>query len=460
MANWASRVVTWWREWRDRLSLRAQLVTITAVLASAIAAGLVIVVQISLAGAASSTTERILNDHARALVTGISAASPDGVLNVPRSQLDPGVAVYDKSGSQVAGTVPPSMQEEFKGLSVATKKRIVEGGDRFAIMALPFMTSPKLQGVVIITEPLAPYERNEQVAMVVSIIAGALLVLMAAGSAAWISKRVLSPVAQMARTADEWSEHDLERRFALGAPTNEIRALGNTLDGLLDKAVTVIRAEQRLTSELAHELRTPLTTIHGAAYLLALRTDLDDQAREDVALIKNSSASMSNTISVLLDLARRHSQALHSDRTQLDDLAVELEGLPMPGGHLNVDLSPALSINVPAALAIRAVSPILNNALQVSDRAWVSARADGRSVALLVADSGPGVPDQWVETLFEPGWSGNGGSGLGLSLARRVARSGGGDVSLVEQRNQHGGATFAVTFPGGRAARTSPARGG
>ncbi|WP_018500806.1 ATP-binding protein [Parafrankia discariae] len=445
--------MTRWRGWRDRLSLRAQLVTITAVLASAVAAGLVIVVQISLADAATSTAERMLNDHARALVTSISAASPGGALNVPRSQLDPGVAVYDTSGSQVAGTVPPSMQEEFKELSITTKQRTVEGGDHFAIMALPFTTSSKLQGIVIITEPLTTYERNEQAAMVVSIVAGALLVLMAAGSAAWISRRVLSPVEKMARTADEWSEHDLDRRFALGAPTNEIRALGSTLDGLLDKVASVIRAEQRLTSELAHELRTPLTTIHGAADLLALRTDLDDQAREDVALIKNSSASMSNTISVLLDLARRHGQALHSDRTQLDDLAVELKGLPMPGGHLNVDLPPTLSINVPEILAIRALAPILNNALKVSDRAWVSARADGRHVALLVADNGPGVPDQWVDTLFQPGWSGNGGSGLGLPLARRVARSGGGDVSLVEQHNQHGGATFAVTFPGGRAAR-------
>ncbi|ABD11736.1 two-component sensor histidine kinase [Frankia sp. CcI156] len=454
VANWASRVVTWRLRWRDRLSLRAQLVTITALLASAVAAGLVIVVQISLAGAARSTTDRVLNDHVKALVASISAASPDGALHVPRSQLNPGVAVYDTSGSRVAGTIPPSMQEEYKELSTTDRQRIVEGGEPFAIMALPFTTSSKLQGVVILAEPLAPYERNEQAAMVVSIIAGALLVLMAAGSAAWISRRVLSPVEQMARTAAEWSEHDLERRFALGAPTNEIRALGSTLDGLLDKVASVIRAEQRLTSELAHELRTPLTTIHGAADLLALRTDLDDQAREDVALIKNSSASMSNTISALLDLARRHRQALHSDRTQLDDLAVKLKGLPLPRGHVNVDLSPALSINVPEVLAIRALAPILNNALQVSDRAWVSARADGRNVTLLVADSGPGVPDQWVETLFEPGWSGNGGSGLGLSLAKRVARSGGGDVSLVEQYNQYGGATFAVMFPGGRAART------
>lgn len=449
----ASRIATRWRRCRDRLSLRAQLVGIITILAGVVAAGLVILVQVALAGAARSITTQVLGDRADALVADIGTASTGDVLKVPRAQLDPGVAVYDGSGEQVAGTVPPSMQSEFAELSTSSGRRVVEGGEHFAIMALPFTTASRLDGVVVITEPLAPYERNERTAMVVSLVAGALLVVTAAGSAAWISRRVLSPVEQMARTADEWSEHDLERRFALGAPTNEIRALGATLDALLDKVASVIRAEQRLTAELAHELRTPLTTVHGAADLLALRTDLDDQAREDVALIKNASVSMSNVISVLLDISRRDSQEMRTDRTRLDDLSSRLRDLPLPEGRLDVDLSPELVVDVPVALVLRALSPVLANALQMSGHAWISARTDARNVELRVADDGPGIPDHCVETLFEPGWSGNDGSGLGLSLARRVARSGGGDVSLVEQHNAHGGATFAVTFPGGH---TSP----
>ena len=448
-----SRIATRWRRCRDRLSLRAQLVVIITILAGVVAAGLVIIVQVALAVAAHNITRQALGDRADALVADIDRASTGDVLKVPRAQLDPGVAVYDGSGDQVAGTVPPSMQSEFAELSTASRQRDVEGGEHFAIMALPFTTTSGLDGVVVMTEPLAPYERNEWTAMVVSLVAGALLVVTAAGSAAWVSRRVLSPVEQMARTADEWSEHDLERRFALGAPTNEIRALGATLDALLDKVASVIRAEQRLTAELAHELRTPLTTVHGAADLLALRTDLDDQAREDVALIKNASVSMSNVISVLLDISRRDSREMRTDRTRLDDLSSRLRDLPLPEGRLDVDLPSELAVDVPAALVLRALSPILANALQVSGHAWISARTDARDVELRVADDGPGIPDHWVETLFEPGWSGNEGSGLGLSLARRVARSGGGDVSLVEQHNAHGGATFAVTFPGGRTGR-------
>jgi signal transduction histidine kinase len=434
---------------RDRLSLRAQLVAITALLATAVAVGLVIVVQIALAGAANRETERVLGDRSAALVTSIRKTSEDGEIHVPRAQLDPGVAVYDQDGAQVAGSVPQSMIDEFGSLSRATSRKVIEGGEHFAIMAQPFTTQAGTRGVVVITEPLGPYERNEEAALVVSLVAGALLVLMAAGSAAWISKRVLSPVDDMARTADEWSEHDLERRFDLGPPTNEIRALGNTFDGLLDKVAGVIRAEQRLTSELAHELRTPLTTINGAVDLLAMRTDLDEQAQEDLALIKNAVVSMSHTITVLLDVARRDSRASALDRTVLADLGADLEALPGDGARLVVDLPAGLFVRVPRALAVRAIAPVIANAASLSSHVRVRARLRGHAVDVLVADDGSGVPDGWAESLFEPGWSGSGGSGLGLSLARRVARSGGGDVTLVEAHNSDGGATFAITFPGG-----------
>ena len=53
--------------------------------------------------------------------------------------------------------------------------------------------------------------------------------------ARWVSTRSLAPVAQMAERATDWSEHDLDHRFDLGPPVNELTALGATLDGLLDR---------------------------------------------------------------------------------------------------------------------------------------------------------------------------------------------------------------------------------
>lgn len=442
---------TWWRRLtlQNYLSLRMQLVAVTALLASAVAVGLVVVVQFSMAGAANSATEQVLDDRATALIHGIDAASTGDSLVVPVAQLDPGVVVYDETGKRVAGSVPESMEDDFEEISTTTTTRVVEGGEHFAILATPFVTSSGLRGVAIIPEPLAPYEHREQTVLIVTLIAGALLVLMAAGSAAWISKRVLAPVQHMARTADEWSEHDLDRRFALGPPTNEVRALGNTLDGLLTKVATVIQAEQRLTSELAHELRTPLTTIRATAELLTMRDNLDAQTHEDLTQIKSACDTMANTINVLLDIARRNSLGARRDRTRLDTLEAALTGLPVPDGDVEIDFPPNLFLDIPQELAVRAIAPVLDNALRMSTSAQLSARLVDHRIELLVADTGPGVETSQVDLLFTPGHSARGGSGLGLSLARRVARSGGGDVTLRQAHNQHGGATFAITFPGG-----------
>lgn len=437
----------WWRSRRSRRSLRAQLVALTTLLSCLVAVGLVVVVQLSLAGAASDATQRVLSDRAAALASEIGAASGASTLTVPQAQLDPGVAIYDSAGRQVGGTVPPSLQAEFTALSGTRQQRVIEARDRFTVLALPFATPSGVKGVVVTTEPLAPYENSEGAAVRVCVSAGVLLVVTSAGSAAWISRRVLSPVQQMARTADEWSEHDLERRFALGAPTNEIGALGQTLDGLLEKVASAIRAEQRLTGELAHELRTPLTTISAAADLLAMRADLDPAARDDVVLIRSAAASMSATTNVLLDVARGDAQALRAHRTTVSRLADALRVLPLPPGHLHLDLRTPLVITVPEALVLRALAPILSNAVQAGAQAWVSARQVGHLVVLEVADAGPGISAQHVPMLFEPGWSASGGSGLGLALARRVARSGGGDVALVAPRGRRGGAVFAVSFP-------------
>lgn len=446
----ASRVTGAARSWWARQSLHRHLVVLTAGIALVVAVALVVGVQLALAGAANDAAQQVLRDRARTVATSVGKDSDVSTFRVPDAELGPGVVVYDEEGTRVAGDVPPSLEEAFARLARSPQERLVDADDdTYAVLALPFTTPAGHRGVVVAAEPFAPYEHTERLAVVVSAIAGALLVLVAAAAAAVVSRRALAPVEDMARTADEWSEHDLGRRFDLGPPTNEIRALAVTLDGLLDKVASAIRAEQRLTAELAHELRTPLTTIQGAADLMSMRSDLDEQARGDLDLIRSATGTMSSTITLLLDVARREHDGLGGEHTPLDRLADELRSLPLPEGRLDLRLPSGLYVDVPVALAVRALAPVLTNALQVSDRARVAARLVGRAIELVVSDSGPGLPVGVADDVFEPGWSGEGGSGLGLSLARRVARSGGGDVTLGDAGGEGRGATFVVRLPGG-----------
>lgn len=298
--------------------------------------------------------------------------------------------------------------------------------------------------VIDTTADEALAERVEGYTVWSSIAAGLVMVLLAAGLAAWVGRRALEPVGRMARTATEWSQHDLDRRFALGPPTDEIRALGATLDTLLDRVSQVILGEQRLTAELAHELRSPLTTIRATADLVAMRPDLDDQLREDVDDILAACHEMAATMTGLLHLAR--TGRAHTDEQTSVSAAVAAASSGPDRDRIALTEGADLVLAAPAALAARAIGPVLDNATRLADHVVVRAAARAGWVEIEITDDGPGVPSGIREVLFEPGRSGGSGSGLGLSLARRVARSFGGDVTLAPAV-PGAGATFLVRLP-------------
>ncbi|HWU21462.1 MAG TPA: histidine kinase dimerization/phospho-acceptor domain-containing protein, partial [Nocardioides sp.] len=262
----------------DLGGFRRRLILLAGVGAAVVAAALGLVAQLILATTTNRTVERVIEDRSDAVIALIDAATPATRLTVPSRGVDPGVVVYDAAGHAVAGSEPPSLRSDFLALA-RTGRAASRSTDAYALHAEPFTTRSGAHGTVVVVEPLAPYEHQEAQALEVSVASGVLIVLLTVAVASWISHRALSPVADMARTAEEWSEHDLERRFDLGPPTDEIRALAHTLDGLLDKVGHAIRTEHRLTAELAHELRTPLTAIQGTADLMGMRTDLDPELR-------------------------------------------------------------------------------------------------------------------------------------------------------------------------------------
>ena len=104
------------------------------------------------------------------------------------------------------------------------------------------------------------------------------------------------------------------------------------------------------------------------------------------------------------------------------------------------------SIAAPRDLVVRAIHPLIDNAVQHARGRIVLTAVDRPGVVeLTVSDDGPGVAAERVEEVFEPGVTfREGGAGLGLGIARRVARSFGGEITLVDGT---GGACFVVSLP-------------
>ncbi|MEH3068572.1 MAG: HAMP domain-containing protein, partial [Aeromicrobium erythreum] len=326
---------------RDQGALRRQMIVLAGALAAFVGIVLVVLVQAIIEDSTTTAADRVLRDRAAQVVVSTSGA--DGRPQVASGSLGPGVVVYDVTGERVAGAVPPALAAPFADLSQETRARYVESsaGDGYRLLAQPFGGSAgKARGVVVVAERLAPYEADEAQALWLSVAAVLTLVVVAVVLVAWASRRALAPVAEMARTADEWGAHDLGRRFDLGPPSNEIRLLAHTLDGLLARVQTAILDEQRLSAELAHELRTPLTALQATAELAAARTDVDAELREDLHDILVASREMSTAIGVLLDIARGQGPT-SSAAVAVLDLVEELVELHRSGGadvdvHLDV----------------------------------------------------------------------------------------------------------------------------
>ena len=252
-------------------SFRAKIV-VSTVLLMAVAMVLVgLGIQLLLDQTARRDIDRVLNERAAAMITVVDDAS-GGDLTVPPDSLSPGAAVFASDGTFVAGTVEPDAREAAQRLGrEAQEQRMTVGDDEVRLLAVPFTTSNGAKGTMVVGAETAPYERSELYALLATAILGLLVVAGSAVIALRVTRQALRPVAQMADRAADWSEHDLEHRFDLGPATNELAALGQVLDRLLDRVASVILAEQRLTAELAHELRTPLTSIKGSADLALLR---------------------------------------------------------------------------------------------------------------------------------------------------------------------------------------------
>jgi two-component system, OmpR family, sensor kinase len=432
---------------RGAWSFRSKIVLSTVALMSAAMLLVGLGLQLLLGYTAQRDITRVLQDRAEAMVTVIQQASTTR-LSVPADALEPGMQVFDGDGKVVAGSVESHVRELADELGGTTSARTVkEAGDDEQLLGVPFTTPSGDRGVLVVSQETTPYERSEFYALLAT---GALAILVIAVSALIalrVTRQALEPVTQMAERASDWSEHDLSHRFGLGPPTNELAALGETLDHLLDRVASAILSEQRLTSELAHELRTPLTAIQGSADLALLRGVDDPLAREDLEQISVSARAMSGVISTLLDLAREGASGPHEQPCRLADVMPGLLA-SVPDGIRVDDLTGRSTVRIaaPAELVVRAVAPIVDNAVHhARGRLTFEATDHPDRVELVVADDGPGVAAGVRDTLFEPGVTErSGGGGLGLGIARRVARSFGGEIRLVTTDN---GGTFVVSLP-------------
>ena len=323
------------------------------------------------------------------------------------------------------------------------------------LYALPVIYDGNRVGTVVAGVSLDPYEETATIALVGSIALAVALLVAVALLTHWILGKAFLPVSRMTKDAAAWSDHDLDKRFDQGEPYDELTRLAATLDAMLERLSASLRHEQRFTAELSHELRTPLAKI-AAEGELALRRERTNAAyRESLAAILRNAGQMTRTVEALIVAARQAGPArVTTDARAGVQLAVagirdeaERNGI----GVLITLPADETRVAVESDLVERIVHPLLDNALRYGrSEVSIGLVPDGTTVTITVSDNGAGIATDETDRIFEPGVRGSAGAhdqrgaGLGLALARRLARSAGGEI--VAHAATTGG-RFTVRLP-------------
>ncbi|KND23588.1 sensor histidine kinase [Streptomyces acidiscabies] len=400
-----------------------------------------------------------LRNRAAAVATTIDTAGPRvRVLETANDQLlDANVWIYTGTHllEQPPSTTADSTLTRAAGRLAAQRKRACSTADADSPHAVRLCADPvgsRHRATVVTALDLAPYRSSADTLLLGSLILDAVMLACTYALTRLAVGRALRPVRTMTDQATRWSAVASGERFGTDGRPAELARLGSSLDALLDRIRTVLRHERQLTGELSHELRTPLTRIVAELdwWQARPRTTAETEATHEV--IADAARSMRTICDTLLDDAREDDTATAPGTTAVEPVLRRLAG-PWRGRTVLDVPEPELAAGVAPALLERIVSPLLANAVRYArSTVTVSARQAPGSVRIEVTDDGPGVPAAFAGDLFQPGrradpGDGHDGAGLGLPLARRLARTVGGEVS--HDPGHTPGARFRVDLPAG-----------
>jgi two-component system, OmpR family, sensor kinase len=336
------------------------------------------------------------------------------------------------------------------------------GGASYRVLVVPFHKGHGPQALVVATS-LARADRAVRKLLVALLIAGAIGVVLAAGSGWWLARRALQPVARMTTEAGLIDAGgSLTERIQVPKAADELGRLAGTLNGMLARLEQAVTQQRRFVANVSHELRTPLTVMRSELDVSLASDTLSPDARVVLESTREEADRMTGLVENLLTLTRiDEEQGLHLIRRRCDlrqiAKATARELRPIAAQHgvtiqLNGRNGP---VEADPERLEQVVRNLLDNAIRYSSPGGtiiVEIKTHDAQVELAVRDEGPGIAPPALERVFERFYRGNpaashaeGGSGLGLAICREIAEAHGGGMCATSTVGQ--GSTFRLSLP-------------
>ncbi|MDL1911470.1 HAMP domain-containing histidine kinase [Chloroflexi bacterium CFX6] len=397
------------------------------------------------------------NDAARALVDGVTP------------YLSGRVSLLTLDGRTLATSEPTNgsvgtQMVELPDLSGMGQGEVVQlqRGALAEVFTPVFDLEGQPIGVIRMTTRVATV--SDEIYQLRYLLGGILLfgVLAGIGLGSYLAFSINRPIQQATGSIQALAQGDWQAHVEEKGP-DEIRALAGTVNALVDQLNSLETARRQLLANLVHELGRPLGAIRSAIQALQKGADKDPQLKKD--LLAGMDGETSRLQRLLDELAGLHDQIL--GRLELNRTAVDLNawlaGVMSSWAAAAREKGLTWAEEIPSDLPViwmdadrmaQAAGNLLSNAVKFTPpggKIAVSASARDGQFVLQVADTGPGIPAEEREKVFEPFFRGSHGRrivegmGLGLNIAREIAAAHGGGIDL--QDKPEGGSRFILWIP-------------
>ena len=381
------------------------------------------------------------------------------------------LAVYDGKGRLLAEsrrdpdleiTLPPI--DALPDRDALLETVLESDGDDRHRLAFRRVSLPEAEYIVVVGADLEPIDEElEFLRGILGYVVPIALVIAALGGS-FLARKSLAPVVAMAGRARRIGVENLSERLPVANPRDELGHLAETFNELLGRLEASLIQHRQFMADASHELRTPVTTTRTAA-AVALQQQHRDEAeyRDTLKIVEEQAERLSRVVDDMFTLARADAGNYPVRRTPmyLDEVIDEvIRAARVVAGTKGV----SVDANVVASAAFtgdeelirRMVANLVDNAVRhTPDGTTVRVELDETDTgyAIAVKDQGPGIPADIRAQIFERFFradtsrrrSAQDGAGLGLALARWIARAHGGDVVLA--RSSPSGSTFVASLP-------------
>ena len=319
-------------------------------------------------------------------------------------------------------------------------------------LAVPLRSRGQTRGVFVAVVFRDPAQAELASAVRATGVVG-LAILLLGSLLAWrLATGVLRPVRGLSATAQAITDSDLSRRIPV-VGSDEVAQLATRFNAMLDRLETAFGAQRRLVDDAGHELRTPLTVIRGHLELLG---DDPQERRDTMALVHDELDRMTRIVDDLLVLAKAEQpDFLRLDTVDLAALTAELAAKSEALGDRAWRIEHAAQgmIIGDRQRLTQAMMQLAHNAARHTDdgdEIAIGSSIHNGQARLWVRDTGPGVPPDEQQRIFERFARGSSGerlqgAGLGLAIVKAIAQAHHGDVELTSRPGT--GATFTLVLP-------------